>query len=511
MLALLVITTLSCSDFLEKNPPATLSDVSFWQKKGDFDGGMAACYAALRIGNSWTAFRAPFLDNLTDNGYELHEEGQYGLARRIVQGNLSPNTGGMQSMLYRDMYQAIARVNLFIFQLEKYDNPDVTQDHRDVYNGEAMFFRAFFHSYLYLTYGNTPIITEPLDVFTMFQPKQDAEKVAEQIHKDLDEAIRLLPDQTYIESKGRLTKNAARAFKARMLLNDAYDASGNAIPTVMTQALSLLTQVSGYTLSPEFSDIFQGNGQATNPEIIFSVKYLAPNIWHTSDREIAYWNTIQPLTNFVEAFDFDDGTPFDADDSRFDADDPTTNRDPRMAETVSFGRFSWNGHQIPQVGANPLLTRYQLCKFITRGDGSHFAGGEYAFRAESDWVLLRYADVLLMIAEAENEVNGSTTVAYNAINTVRDRADMPKLPAGLTKEQMRERIRHERRIELAFEGQRYFDLRRWKTISTVINNLKEPNIPAYKPKYEAHFNRWPFSEGEIDRNNGILIQNIGYN
>ena len=510
MLALLVIATLSSCDLLEKNPPDVLSEALFWQSRADFDGAMVAVYAAMRTGSQWTAFRAPFLDNLTDNSYAMHEEGQYGMGRAITQGNLTPTTGGFVSGFYSSMYTAIARVNIFLDRLERYTNPDITQAQRDIFNGEALFFRAFFHSYLYRLYGNVPIVTEPLDINTMFKAKDDASLVIAQIHRDLDEAIRLLPDQTYVQARGRLTRNAARAFKARMLLNDAYDATGNAIPAVMTQALGLLNQISGYSLSPNFSDLFQGSGQGENPEIIFSAKYLAPNIWHSSDRELAYWNSIAPLTNFVQAFEFIDGTPFSVDDARFDPENPTANRDLRMAETVSFGRFTWNGHQIPQVGANPMPTGYQVSKFITRGDGSHFATGEWDFRAESDWVHLRYGDVLLMIAEAENELNGPTAVAHNAINALRERAGLPDLPAGLTREEMRERIRHERRIELAFEGSRYFDLRRWRIVADVINNLREPMIPAYTPRYLPHFNFWPLPQSQIDANNGVLVQNPGY-
>lgn len=509
VLALLTLSIAGCSDFLDKNPPASLSEASYWQKKTDFDGAMTACYAAMRNSNGWMAFRAPFWDNLTDNSYGQHSEGQYGLTVSMVEGNITPNSGGFVSSLYGGCYSAIARVNLFLSQLEQYEKSDISAADREMYLGEAYFLRAFFHSYLYLTYGDVPVITEPLNVETQYQPKVEAAKVAEQIHLDLDEAIRLLPDKTYAEAKGHLTKNAARAYKARMLLSDAYDASGNAIISTMNDALGLLNQIRGYSLSPDYLDLFQGAGQEGNPEIIFSVKYLAPNLYHSSDREIGYWNSAVPLTNLLDEYEFEDGTPFSASDPRYDEENPTAGRDSRMAASISYGMFEYNGYAIPQT--NPLPTGYQISKFITRGDGSHLPGGEYSFRSESDWVHLRYADILLMIAEAENEVNGPNERVYSSINEVRNRAGLPDLPAGLGKDEMREKIRHERRIELAFEGLRYFDLRRWKTIKNVMNNLVEPKLPNYKPSYEDRFARWPLPQSEIEKSKGVLIQNSDYN
>jgi hypothetical protein len=510
VLAVWMMTAAGCSDFLDKNPPASLSEASFWKNKNDFDGAMTACYAAMRNANEWMASRAPYWDNLTDNSYGQHQEGQYGLTVAMVQGNITPVSGGFVESLYGGCYSAITRVNLFIEQLKKYQNPDISAAQKEMYQGEALFLRAFFHSYLYLTYGDVPVVTEPLNTETQFQPKQEAAKVAEQMHKDLDEAIRLLPDETYVKANGHLTKNAARAFKARMLLCDAYDAQGNAITATMTSALNLLKQVTGYSLSPEYLDLFQGPGQEGNPEIIFSVKYLAPNLYHASDRELGYWTCMSPLTNLVEEYEMEDGTPFSADDSRYDPEHPTARRDPRMDVSVNFGRFSHNGHTIPMT--NPQPTGYQVCKFITRGDGSHLPGGEYSFRPESDWVHLRYADVLLMMAEAENGLNGPTQEVYDAIEQIRERAGLVPfaLPDNLTKDQMREKIRHERRIETAFEGLRYFDLRRWKTVKTVMNSMAEHALPAYISKYEDRFARWPLPQTEIEKSKGVLVQNADY-
>ena len=120
---------------------------------------------------------------------------------------------------------------------------------------------------------------------------------------------------------------------------------------------------------------------------------------------------------------------------------------------------------------------------------------------------MRYADVLLMLAEADNEVNGPTATVYNSVNRVRTRAGMPNLPSGLSKEAMRERIRHERRVELAFEGHRFFDLKRWKTAKSVLNAVSDSPV-VYN--FEDRHYLWPLPQSEIDKNQGALIQNPNY-
>ena len=120
---------------------------------------------------------------------------------------------------------------------------------------------------------------------------------------------------------------------------------------------------------------------------------------------------------------------------------------------------------------------------------------------------MRYADVLLMKAEVENELSGASAEVYNYINQVRTRAGMPNLPAGLSKENMRTRIRHERRVELAFEGERYFDLKRWKIAPQVLNNVTDGIVAR---KFESKHYLWPLPQSEIDKNRGILVQYPNY-
>ena len=135
-------------------------------------------------------------------------------------------------------------------------------------------------------------------------------------------------------------------------------------------------------------------------------------------------------------------------------------------------------------------------------------------QSDQDLVYLRYADVLLMYAEAENEVNGPVASVYSAVNAVRARpgVNMPVLPTGLSQDSLRIRIRHERRIELALEGQRYFDLKRWRLDRVIIPTIKDPS-GAYRT-FPLRDTLWPVPQSEIDLsktyNNPAFTQTPGY-
>jgi hypothetical protein len=127
--------------------------------------------------------------------------------------------------------------------------------------------------------------------------------------------------------------------------------------------------------------------------------------------------------------------------------------------------------------------------------------------SQQDAVVLRFGEVLLMYAEAQNEIAGPDPSVYDAMNTLRSRVQMPGFPAGYTKEKMRDRIRHERRVELAFEGLRHYDLIRWHIAGEVLNAVKDSKVPYH---FEDKFYRWPLPQTEIEKSAGVLIQNPNY-
>jgi hypothetical protein len=187
---------------------------------------------------------------------------------------------------------------------------------------------------------------------------------------------------------------------------------------------------------------------------------------------------------------------------------PYVNRDPRMKLSVYVPgdrwKYSANGLFDPAKDGNNK-TGFLLKKYL---DTTRAPAG-YATQSDQDFVLLRFADVLLMYAEAQNEVGGPDESVYSAVNAVRARPgiNLPPLPAGLSKDQMRQRIRNERRIELAFEGLRFLDLKRWKIADVVLPQIINPGGVARK--FEQKHYLWPFPLSEIDINKD-LQQNTGY-
>lgn len=501
-----VLLLSACSGFLDRNPLDQPSSATFWKTENDFNVGLAACYASLQRGIY--SYALPCWDNITDNGFGQHPEDGYGLTTEIVNGNISSNSGGYILTVYTGALADIARVNIFLTQLNNF--PDFDADKKKKYEAEVRMLRGYYYSYLYRCYGDVPIIDKSLDLSNQHQPKAKAADVYKFMMDDIDFAIANLADVKYSDNSGHWTKDAARAFKAHMLLFVAYDNSGIAKKDIMEEVKKLIQEIKNYSLATEFSDNFQDDKQEKCPEIMMSVKYLAPNNSTGADMWYADWIVVSPLSNLISEFEFPDGSPGTVvphdskgviDVSAYTNED-LKKRDSRLAKTIFIDRYVVKG--VSYLPSNNRSLGTGLEKFLSQNLQPPFS---YATQSQQDWVLLRYADVLLMLAEAENEINGPTEIVYNAIRDVRVRSGMPALPAGLSKEEMRTRIRHERRIELAFEGLRYFDLKRWKVAKQILNDVKDGLTPY---KFEDKFYLWPIPQSEIDKSNGVLVQNPDY-
>jgi hypothetical protein len=454
----------------------------------------------------------PFWDYAAGEGFNPyagdHWEYGYGGSTNIVAGTINPMTGGFVSAVYGLSFPAIARINIFLENLNGFTG--MSDAKKKQYEGEARMLRAYYYGYLYSCYGDVPLVEVPATTETQFQAKKPAAEVLQFLLGDCDFGIANLPNITYGESKGRWTSNAAKAFKARMLLYSGYDNSGNAIASRMSDAKALLTGITGYSLAPEFGDNFHDLQQEACPEIMFSIKYLAPNDWTEGDKLYAGWNIGGPTANLISDFEMADGspgTPVPTDekgviDPLVYNNDSMDLRDSRLSKTVFIDVFRMDGEEYEPGNIRTMGTG--VYKYLSPNQERPYGQSTYS---QQDWVLLRYADVLLMLAEAENEVSGPTTEAYQAINAVRQRSGMPALPSGLTQDQMRQRIRHERRVEFAFEGLRYFDLKRWRIAKEVINGMTNTFVPYH---FEDKHYLWPLPQAEIDKANGVLIQNPDY-
>jgi len=207
------------------------------------------------------------------------------------------------------------------------------------------------------------------------------------------------------------------------------------------------------------------------------------------------------LQNFVNSFECTDGLPY-GESPLTNTVNPFQNRDPRLAKTVFVDHPDFGAGKV-HLPSNSRPTGYGLMKFL---EPSNIPFG-FSTMSEQNAVVLRLADILLMYAEAQNEIAGPDASVYQAMTDLRARVDMPPYPAGLTKEQMRGRIRHERRVELAFEGLRYFDLKRWRIADDILNGVTDGLLPYH---FEDKFYLWPIPQPEIDKSGGVLEQNPDY-
>ena len=320
------------------------------------------------------------------------------------------------------------------------------------------------------------------------------------LFRSLDYAIANLPDIAY--GDGHAVKASAQAFKARVLL---YDSQWSAA----AQAANDVIQGGKFSLFNNYRTLFLATGQTNNPEIIFSTRYLNPDA--SSDLDIR-WNwhgVVNPRQELVDEYEFTDGTPFSTSNPLYDANDWKKNRDPRMALTVK--KFSEKvinsaGREVDPAYNGQSSSGYNPVKY---GNWDALPC-DYSTKSEQDWILLRYADVLLLYAEATNEASGPNQSVYDAVNAVRARpgVNMPALPAGLGKDEMRAQIRHERRVELGLEGLRWADIKRWKTAETYIPTLVDLGGTRRSFDKNKHY-LMPIPQNEMDIN-PQLEQNPNY-
>lgn len=502
----------ACGDFLDRQPYDRVSQEIFWKEKLHFEMALAGNYALLQrpttVGDQDTRYIAtsqPGFDCITDNCFGRNN---YGRSKDIVEGNISQSTTGYIAVVFDGSYKGIARANLFLEALAAYEGTDMTPAEKNIMEGEVRFLRAFYYYYLYTFYGDVPLVLEPLTIETMKQPKVPASEILAQIITDLDFGIANLKDVPYHQNAGHVVKSTAQALKARVLIFAAYGNTGTPDANILRQVKDLCVAIRPqYTLSPDFQDLFLSQKQNDTKEIIWSVNFLYPN--GTGEQQIntlqvsyACWN---PLQSFVDVFECIDGLSIN-DSPLFDPEKPFENRDIRLKRSIYKNIVTWDdGTTFNPTEDRP--TGYGVMKYLDQR--THTTPSNPNPPANDvNIIQFRLAEVLLNYAEVQNELEGPDATVYELINEIRTRAGLPNLPAGLSKEQMREKIRHERRVELAFEnGSRYFDLKRWRIMGDVYSKVTD-GILTYR--FENRFYKWPLPLQEIERCEGILEQNPDY-
>ena len=488
------VSLFSCNDVLELNPKDSLSSETFWKTESDAKLALTGVYAYMTTSATFNHARKLW-DGLSEVAYT-------GALGSITLGNIDSNTGGITSSIYSQSYGLISRCNVF---LKNIDQVPMDNALKAQYKGEVQFLRAMSYFTLSEFYGGVPVYTTPPTIDESKVEQASKADVVKLIIADLDAAITVLPDITY---NGHAVKGSALALKSQVLMHNQRWAEAAATAKMVIDSKKFSLYTGGY------QNLFIKPGQNNNPEIIFSVRYLKPdNIIPQKNDEnpdlAGAWDlTVSPMRNFVDAFQCTDGKSITT-SPLYDPADIFKNRDPRlllMAVTKNH-QFS-NGTVCDISGRLQDGTGFYTDKYVDWNNYGTAWG--WSVRSDQDFIFLRYAQVLLMYAECTNEATGPDQSVHDAVNAVRARptVNMPALPTGLSKEQMRQTIRDERLFELGLEGLRYWDLLRWKTAETVIPKLVNPG--GYPRKFDpAKQYLFPFPQSELDRNKK-LKQNSGY-
>lgn len=496
-LVLFLAGSLSCNKtFLNTEPTASISGETFWQTASDAQMGLIGVYSTLHGG--FLGYLRVYYDCLSDDAYSRTD--QSGIAD-IAVGNLNPTTN-LPTPIWNNTYKGISACNIFF---ENIDRVPMDEPTKREYKGEVHFLRALFYFELVNFFGGVPVYTTPPQTLAAsYVPRTSADSVLALIYTDLDSAVASLPDTAY---SGHAVKGSALALQARVLLyNQQWAAAAAAAGQVILSGK--------FKLYPNYAGIFFKKNQINgNSEIMFSSEYLAPNNFQNGttgglDIELGWQATINPYQEMVNAYGMNNGKAITDPASGYDPANPYANRDPRLLMSIKVPGQVWHNPDgsVFATFANPP-NGYQAIKYV---DTTLFPISYGVLtQNDEDLVHIRYADVLLMYAEAQNEVSGPDATIYNALNLIRARVNMPPVDQTVYGDQasLRTYIRNERRIELAFEGLRYFDLIRWRTAETVMPMVKNPaGIVGTFANYNYLF---PIPQAEMDAN-PLLVQNPGY-
>ncbi len=452
-------------------------------------------------------------------------------------GDLNPNFVYGTEMWFFN-YLVIRKCNTL---LSKIDGVPGDAALKNRLKAEAQFIRAFCYADLIKAFGGVPLITKEQNVDdNLLVPRNTYKECLDQIIKDCDEAAAALPVTYAADQLGRATKGAALSLKGRMLLYYAspINNSGNEIARWQAAATAskAVMDLNTYTLYPNYYRLFLD--KAGNNEVIFATKYQRPARTQQTPWKLAMsiqapdvvggaWGGFSPTQNLVDAYEMKNGKKVTDATSGYNPQDPYKDRDSRLDQSILRNGSPWKGVTVETFdGGNAqnasngdrTKTGYGLKKLL---DDKYVTADQVYQGGDNDWIYIRYAEVLLNYAEAQNEAVGPDATVYTAINLVRQRAGQPIL-SGLNQAQLRDRIREERRVELCFEEHRFWDVRRWKLGTTYfsgpVNRMRITKSGANfnysieqleSRTYKETYNVLPIPQTEIDRNPNLL-QNQGY-
>jgi len=489
----------SCSDLLDIKPTTFVSEAVIWEDKALIDQFVANTYGSLVCGfnrttqgpgQDWSAAFGGNFDSGTDDF-----DGKFDAnVNQFNTGEITAQSTPFTQQIWTSNYQIIRKCNMIIEALPQVSDQVLSPEERERYEAEAHFLRAFCYFDLAKTFGKAPLIAhaQKIDEKLSVAPT-DFEGLVRFISEECDEWCESLYKEVPADQYGRASQGAFLALKSRALLYYASELNNPghvrqrwADAAEAADAVRKLNIYSLYRLgeTPYYSQAFDKT--ANNKETIFVRRFSYPEITHNihmqwsfdaADNPKGSWNGLYPTQNLADAFETTDGKPISDPTSIYKADDPYANRDKRFYQTLICNNSSWEGKTVRFDINRPNdwggRCGYGLRKFIVEYMGPDADLYSGMFAQDNDWPYFRYAEIQLNYAEALNEaLDAPNAAVYDAVNDVRTRSGQPELPAGLDQAQMRERIRNERRVELALEEHRFFDLRRWKEADKLRETIK---------------------------------------
>jgi starch-binding outer membrane protein, SusD/RagB family len=511
----------SCGDdFLDVTPRNELTDASFWKTEEDATLALNGCYRL------WEAYANICLfDGASDNGYEKSNFGFINLANGTLTA-ANYNVGGSWIDWFHFMdengggdfaasanwfpYKRIHKYNSFLANI---DNVTMDDDKKLRYIAEVRFLRAYDYFWKIMLHGDMPLVTRLINA----DEKLSRDPVATIEQFILDELTAVIPDlpiQNTINSEGHVTRGAAYALKARMELM-----MGN-FADAQTDAKAVI-DMPCYELFPDYRGLFL-EANEKNKEAILNVQYIV-NDYEQSLTQISLpagdggWSALNASKSMVDAYECSNGKTIDDPTSGYDIDNPFANRDPRLEMTILHPGQLWHGRYyntldqyMPDESLNPDYNRNEsaartgmnVIKYINSLDDSP---GGWPPNFGGDIMVFRLAEMYLTFAEAAVETGVNKDLALIYINDIRARSGQVAATV-LT----RELVRRERRVELAFEGLRYLDIKRWDLGPQVLDG------PLYGSRrgtmdYSNGHVTWAGNGADVNETNYIKIEDRVFN
>ncbi|MDQ6480601.1 RagB/SusD family nutrient uptake outer membrane protein [Dyadobacter sp. LHD-138] len=496
------------SDLLKTIPNDRVSSEIFWKTENDAVLASNAVYTYLESAANFTNW-----DAMSDIGHVTlgwREES-------VIEKGSYDATYGKILNEWNDAYKGIQAANAFLANVDKISVADKVK--MDRLKGEVRTLRAYFYTKLAMLYGDVPLVITNMTVEeSRMLTRTPVAQVWDFISKEYTESAALLP--TSQTDKGRVTKGTALALNARALL---YAGRFKEAAVAAKQVMDLNV----YNLYPSYENLFSYAAE-NNVEVIFdkqSIKDIqSNNIFSltTPNSVFPQVNSFVPTKLAVDAFQTTTGKDIADPASGFDPKNPYVNRDPRLRFSIYvLGSELPNGkiyNSRPDSGTgdaignseNSTSTGFNTRKYLNKEDLLQPNNGGINI------ILMRYAEILLIYAEAKIEANELDQSVLDAINKIRNRPDVKMPPVAVlgSQEELRKIVRNERLVELAFEGLRYFDIRRWKIAETVVpgvlygmtytdakGELKTISIEAFVKVFNKNRDYlWPIPQRERELN-----------